>query len=144
MARPIDRLEARGVTDSRSSSDDESTNFFVSPLLVEKLFFKENMSVSSLVTTRLGSSRLRDFLVVLWLLPQRSAAVSSSGNDPGWVGSEARGVRQCDCAISSSLTPTVGRMVMTSSSIGTYSSDGAAADSSAARSFSFSAAEGGS
>lgn len=65
MVRPMERREALGVTDSRSSSDEESTNLFVSPFRVEKLVFKENMSLSWLVTTRLGSSRLLDFLVAL-------------------------------------------------------------------------------
>lgn len=63
------RREALGVTDSRSSSDVESKIFN------DKLFFKENLSVSWLITTLLGSSRLLDFLDgddlrALRLLPQ--------------------------------------------------------------------------
>lgn len=63
MVRPMERLEALGVTDSRSSSvvEDESTKLMVWPFRMDKLFFKQNMSVSWLVTTRRGSSRLLEF-----------------------------------------------------------------------------------
>jgi hypothetical protein len=59
----MDRREAVGVTDSRSSSvvDDESANFTVWPFRMDMFFFRQNMSASSLVTTRRGSNLLREF-----------------------------------------------------------------------------------